>query len=262
MAVASRPGSEVFYEASGRGPAGFLLLHGWCADHESMRPIARHLSQRHRTVNMDLRGHGRSSMEKPGYGSADVVGDMLAVIEQSGLVAPVLIGHSIGAKFVLACVQSAPRAARGIVLLDTSIIESAQRKANRRAVVAEGRYADLRARLEAQFLPSAHSPHRDRIVQAAVTSAPDVALAALHAGDEVDMATALAGCELPVLYIGASKPMEDPQLMKNLNPRLCYGQAVGSGHYVQLDVPEQVNAMIDRFCELEVEPAWHSMPGK
>jgi pimeloyl-ACP methyl ester carboxylesterase len=79
-----------------------------------------------------------------------------------------------------------------------------------------------------------------------------VAIAALHAGDEIDMATALAGYEGPVLYIAASRPMEDPQLMKNLNSRLVYGQVVGSGHFLQLDVPAQVNAMIDRFVELQV----------
>ena len=28
---------------------------------------------------------------------------------------------------------------------------------------------------------------------------------------------------------------------------ILYGKTVGSGHFCQLEVPEQVNAMIDRF---------------
>jgi pimeloyl-ACP methyl ester carboxylesterase len=32
-----------------------------------------------------------------------------------------------------------------------------------------------------------------------------------------------------------------------LIPHLMAGQTVGSGHFCQLEVPEQVNAMLDRF---------------
>ena len=35
--------------------------------------------------------------------------------------------------------------------------------------------------------------------------------------------------------------------MRELCPTLLTGQTVGSGHFHQLEVPEQVNAMIDRF---------------
>jgi pimeloyl-ACP methyl ester carboxylesterase len=35
--------------------------------------------------------------------------------------------------------------------------------------------------------------------------------------------------------------------MHDLLPQLAYGQTVGSGHFCQLEVPEQVNAMLDRF---------------
>ncbi|WP_165949692.1 hypothetical protein [Micromonospora sp. KC207] len=35
-----------------------------------------------------------------------------------------------------------------------------------------------------------------------------------------------------------------------LAPQAHIGQAAGSGHFVQLEVPAQVNAMIDRHLEL------------
>ena len=38
--------------------------------------------------------------------------------------------------------------------------------------------------------------------------------------------------------------------MRHLNPRLCFGQVVGSGHFVQLEAPTQVNAMIEQFVRL------------
>jgi pimeloyl-ACP methyl ester carboxylesterase len=33
-------------------------------------------------------------------------------------------------------------------------------------------------------------------------------------------------------------------------PDILYGKTVGSGHFCQLEVPEQINAMIDRFLTL------------
>lgn len=38
--------------------------------------------------------------------------------------------------------------------------------------------------------------------------------------------------------------------LKALVPQLQFGQTVGSGHFCQLEVPEQVNAMIDRFMKI------------
>jgi pimeloyl-ACP methyl ester carboxylesterase len=34
-----------------------------------------------------------------------------------------------------------------------------------------------------------------------------------------------------------------------------HGQTVGAGHFIQLEVPEQVNAMIERFLAITDRPA-------
>jgi len=250
-AFVDRPGSRIYYEVSGPGPGGYLLLHGWSCDHVSMRPIATHLADRgHRVANMDLRGHGRSTLDTPAYTSREVVGDMLAVGEQADLERPVLVGHSLGAKFVLAFAHAHPDRARAIVLLDTSIVESRQRQATRLAEIEDDRPEDLRRRLESMFLTCDRSGQRREYVESMMRVPRPVAAAALRAGDTVDTASALASCELPVLYVAASRAGEDPQLMRHLNPRLCFGQVVGSGHFVQLEAPTQVNAMIEQFVRL------------
>ena len=42
-------------------------------------------------------------------------------------------------------------------------------------------------------------------------------------------------------------PINDAAALRALNPVLRTGQTVGAGHFNQLEVPEQVNAMIERF---------------
>src|SRR5262245_53812861 len=98
-ATAARNGLIAF-ERSGEGEAGFVLVHGWCCDRDSMRPLARHLATRGSVANMDLPGHGESGMAER-FTSADVVDDILGVADQCEMERPTLIGHSIGAKFVL-----------------------------------------------------------------------------------------------------------------------------------------------------------------
>ena len=35
---------------------------------------------------------------------------------------------------------------------------------------------------------------------------------------------------------------------------MLYGRTVGSGHFCQIEVPEQINAMIDRFLAIALAP--------
>jgi hypothetical protein len=58
-----------------------------------------------------------------------------------------------------------------------------------------------------------------------------------------------------VLNIQAASPLTDLARFQQLCPQLINGQTVGAGHFNQLEVPEQVNAMIERFLAI-------ALPGK
>jgi pimeloyl-ACP methyl ester carboxylesterase len=217
-----------------------------------MRPVGTSLARPSRVANMDLRGHGRSSLDVIEYTKTDIVEDMLAVTDAAGLRNPVLIGHSLGAKFVLEFAHQHPARTRAVVLLDTSIVESRQRQATRLIESERGLTEELRSRLDRMFRADDLSALRRRTTEVMLQMPRDSSTAALRAGDSVDTATALASCEMPVLYIAASRPGEDPQLMRQLNPSIYFGQVVGSGHFVQFDALAQVSAMINRFVQLYV----------
>ena len=57
-------------------------------------------------------------------------------------------------------------------------------------------------------------------------------------------------CQVPVLYIEAAHRLEDLDRFAALCPQLVTAKAVGSGHFLSLEVPEQINPMIDRFVSL------------
>ena len=55
------------------------------------------------------------------------------------------------------------------------------------------------------------------------------------------------GIAKPVLWLTATAVDQD-YISKHLK-KVSFAQTVGSGHFPQLEVPGQVNAMIETFCD-------------
>jgi pimeloyl-ACP methyl ester carboxylesterase len=77
-----------------------------------------------------------------------------------------------------------------------------------------------------------------------------VAAAVIRGVSEWSGQEPFARCQLPVLLIRAEL-REDPDALRlrQIKPDLEIGVTVGAGHFNQLEVPQQVNAMIERFLE-------------
>ncbi|CAM5593882.1 Alpha/beta hydrolase OS=Streptomyces alboniger OX=132473 GN=CP975_15350 PE=4 SV=1 [Streptomyces alboniger] len=101
-----------------RGP-GVLLLHGLMGRASHWASTARWLSERHRAVALDQRGHGQS--EKPpraAFTREAYVEDAEAALEQLGLGPAVLIGHAMGALTAWQLAAKRPDLVRGLVICD------------------------------------------------------------------------------------------------------------------------------------------------
>ena len=74
-------------------------------------------------------------------------------------------------------------------------------------------------------------------------------LSAMEGLRDYDPAVVAEGLTAPAVYIAADElqPRADMTHFHELCPQLLYGQTVGSGHFCQLEVPEQINATINRF---------------
>jgi pimeloyl-ACP methyl ester carboxylesterase len=116
---------------------------------------------------------------------------------------------------------------------------------------APGYREAMREALEAGFFQPWDDPERRARIVEAMTAAPQhVVAGAWQALVEWDGATATAACKVPALYVAAAAPRTDLARMRQLCPQLLTAQIVGAGHFVQLEVPEQVNAMLDRFLRI------------
>jgi pimeloyl-ACP methyl ester carboxylesterase len=107
----SVPGARLRYRDAGAG-AALVLVHGWTLDLDMWEPQAA-LAAHRRVVRYDRRGFGLSS----GLPSlAADVDDLLALLTSLGVVSPVLVGMSQGARVVLEFAARHPRMVGGLVL--------------------------------------------------------------------------------------------------------------------------------------------------
>jgi pimeloyl-ACP methyl ester carboxylesterase len=96
------------------------------------------------------------------------------------------------------------------------------------------------------FLPT-DTVRRDEIISGMTKLAPPVAAAALRAIADFDGVAALGAVAVPLLTIGAATPTDTPMDLRGACPTITIGQTVGAGHFNQLEVPAQVNLMIEQF---------------
>lgn len=257
MPLIDHDGVRLFFEEAGGGRPPLLLVHGWTCDHSFFAPQFEHFRRRHRVVAVDLRGHGRSDKPQQHYSMTAFADDLVWLCGQLGLERPVVIGHSMGGVIALELSSRYPQLPAAIVSVDSPIPPLAAARESMAAIAAMLRTPEYR---EAQrqfvssmlFLPSDDAQRKARIVDLMSSAPQHVMASAFEHIASYDYTSAATSCRVPWLALSAHPPFVDLAHLRALCPHVLTGQTVGAGHFNQLEVPEQVNAMIERFLAVAV----------
>jgi pimeloyl-ACP methyl ester carboxylesterase len=247
--------SGLAYDAAGEGEPHMLFMHGWCGDRSFFAPQFDHFSAAHRVVAVDLPGHGESAA--PTECTVEAFAAEVATLARGlGLGPVVAFGHSLGAMVALALTQT-PDLVRAVVMVDPPPLSKEVWRGFAAELVPsfqgpEGP-AGRRKFVEQMFLPTDDVDRRAQIIKTMCAVPNDVAIPMVQAMAAYDSVAVLRGCDVPVLVIGSAVPTNNSTFLLEANPAITIGQTVGAGHFHQLEVPEQVNLMIERF--LSVMPA-------
>ncbi|MCB4768699.1 alpha/beta hydrolase [Ancylobacter sp. Lp-2] len=247
-------GALAYREAEGGDPP-ILLVHGWCCDHTFLAPQLAHFAGLgHRVLSVDLRGHGASDKPESGYAIADFADDLAELCDRMQVAPCVVIGHSMGGIVAYDLAVRYPQRVAACVMIDASVTSTPARRAAFDGVLAALDGSDpvgaMRGIVETALLIPTDDPARRASILERMGATPPHVMRAAYAGlRDFDPEEGGRRLTKPALYIAADEPVARTDIsgLVALVPHLMLGRTVGSGHFCQLEVPVQVNAMIDRF---------------
>lgn len=121
MAKADLGPLSLHYVRAGSGP-DVVLVHGLASDLAFWYlGVMRLLSRSFRVTAFDLRGHGYSGTPASGYTSADLAGDLAALMDHLGIVHAHLVGHSFGGSVALHLAVERPQRVVSLTLADARV---------------------------------------------------------------------------------------------------------------------------------------------
>ncbi len=252
-----RDGVVLAYDDAGAGDPALVFVHGAACNRRFWGQQLPRFSSAHRVVAVDLRGHGESDAPSGRYTVRLFAEDLASTCTQLGIDSPVVIGHSLGGLVALDFASAYPDRIAAAVVIDSPLLPGGDRAEVVRDLVAGLRGRDPDAALRGYFArlfgPYDDAATRSWILDQAVLTEPHVT-SSLWEQSLVswDDEAALRGCRVPLLYIDAGTPNADLARAVELRPGLMIARTIGSGHFSPLVVPEQVNAVLERFLRLVV----------
>ena len=256
------------YQDEGSGPA-VVLLHGFPDSHRLWRHQVRALVDAgYRVIAPDLRGFGESSrpVDVERYGVLDLVGDVLGVCDALGVQKSHVVGHDWGAALAWALGAFAPDRVDHLVALSVghpssfAAVGTEQREKSWYMLLfqfegiaeqwlANDDFANLRG--------WGRDPDIEQVV--ADLSRPDALTAALniyranvHPRTMVEPALVFPPVTVPTMGVWSSGDFALVESGMTGSTRFVMGpfryeRIDGAGHWMQLDKPDEVSALLLDF---------------
>jgi pimeloyl-ACP methyl ester carboxylesterase len=251
VAYADVDGVRLYYERAGSGEPELLFVHGWCCDRTAFQPQFDYFERTHAVTALDLRGCGKSGRPESGYDIRDFADDLAPFCTQAGIEKPVVIGHSLGGMIAVELAARYPSLPRALVLVDPGPIDPLPETVkffDAAADQLEGPSGEEVRRLWTEDMGARDEELAGWITELMCRVPLPIAAAVIRGINAWNGVGALALCTLPTLLLRRSLS-DNPEALRLrvIKPDLEVGITVGAGHFHQLEVPEQVNAMIERF---------------
>jgi pimeloyl-ACP methyl ester carboxylesterase len=249
-------GLRLYYERAGSGDPELLFVPGWCCDHTAFQPQFDHFARTNAVTAIDLRGVGQSDRPDEGYSIPELADDVVALCAAIGLEKPVVVGHSLGGMIAVDLGARHPSLPRALVLVDPGPIDYLPETVEFFTGFAEqleGPGGEDARREYVHGMGARDAELASWIVDHMCSPEQPIAAAVIRGVSEWRGRELFAQCEVPVLLIRQLIAADSDVLrLQAIKPDIEVGITVGAGHFHQLEVPEQVNAMIERFLAVSL----------
>ena len=110
---------EMYYEEYGAGEP-LVLLHGFGGSARNWRPFLAKLSERHRLIVVDLRGHGHSTNPENRFTHRQAASDVFRLLDELGIGRLSAMGISSGGMILLHMATSQSKRIKSMVLVSAT----------------------------------------------------------------------------------------------------------------------------------------------
>ena len=256
MPFLSRPSCDLYYEASGEGPA-IVFAHGGGGNHLSWWQQAPIFAEAYRCVVFDHRGWGRSVEQEGGPGPNAFVDDLIALLDELEIERAALVAQSMGGWTCLGAAVQHPERVSALLMCGTTgglttpavaSVAGTRDRIRREGLGNLAYHPNLRDRDPAlaflyDEIMALNPPLGPNLIEAMAELAPDP--------------EAVAALPIPILWIvGSADPLMPPAVIRAAQehvPGSSYFEAADTGHSVYFERPVEFNMQLNSFL---VEAGW------
>jgi flavin reductase (DIM6/NTAB) family NADH-FMN oxidoreductase RutF/pimeloyl-ACP methyl ester carboxylesterase len=253
---------ETAYLERGAGEV-IVLIHGVGLNADVWAPQIEALAKNYRVIAYDMLGHGASTAPSGDVTLEAYVDQLLKLLDQLGIKACNVIGHSMGGLVALGFALSHPKRALRVGVLNSVYERTKEARADVEARAAEiaksGRVGDVEQPLQRWF-GDVQSPARDRIKRWLEANNPKNYAAAykLFATSDRAFSGKLGELAHPSLFLtGSLDPNSTPGMAKAMAQATPRGKALileGERHMMALVSPESVNTALRNLLAEPLTP--------
>lgn len=242
---------KINYEVEGEGKP-LILLHGWLASLETMRPLQKYLSNQFKVYNVDIIGFGKSDLPDMPMSTNDFGDFLLDFISALNIENPILIGHSNGGKTAINYAGRNLGKVNKIVLIDSTGI-----KPKRKISYYFKVYTFKAIKTIVKILPNKFESLREKALNkfgsSDYKSSPEVLRKTMNIILNEGQEKIMPNINVPTLMIWGDEdtatPLEAAKKMEKLIPDSGIAVLEGGGHFSYLDRLNQCLLILDEFLK-------------
>ncbi len=251
-------GARIAYQEQGTGPP-VLLIHGLGASSVFWKATLPALAARHRVIAPDLPGFGESSRPAVAYSPGIYPPYLVGLLDRLGIPRAAVVGHSMGGLIALRLCRDHPDRVERLALLsstgmpwpDPPILERVGRLPGIGELILGLRSAWATRWVLRRYAVRQPSALTADVLAAMGQASPQAFLQLARTIRGEDVRPWLGTLRLPVLIVWGDRdrvvPLDHGRAMAALIPAAKFVAIPEAGHFVQLEQPEAVNAVLTEF---------------
>jgi len=248
-------GVPIAYTVAGSGSPALVFIHGWMCDQTYWAAQVDAFAPRCTVVTLDLGGHGRSGMNRPGWPLKAFGGDVAAVVNKLGLDKVILVGHSMGGPVALEAARLMPEKVIGVVGVDT--LQDADQKWDPKQMrpfldaMEKDFPGTCRGFVASMFPKDAEPALLEKVAGGMCSGPPEVGVALMRQFIDYDLAAALTAVppEIPIRCINSTAHPTNVEGNRVYHADFDVVTMDGVGHFLFMEKPQEFNTDLEAVIQ-------------